>query len=191
MTEGFLVVTVTLWTFCYLGYIHLANHVFTWPNILVGFGKIDTTTLATWVWLADIRFVLFGSGVGLEVTITEGHRESGEREKIKTSILCSLKDLYRNSNVWLNSNRLTLQGGTMCEERCCTPSGRVLAYGSYYVRVNPSCRFHSCQENGWFSAWGIFKHLVNHRVTTNRTINKRRMMFDSKHLVTLHIHDPV
>lgn len=78
-----------------------------------------------------------------------------------------IKDLYRNSNVWLNAKRLTLQGGTMCEERCCTPSGRVSAYGSYYVRANPSCRFHSCQENGWFSVWGKFKHLVIQRGTSD------------------------
>lgn len=94
-------------------------------------------------------------------------REWGNRENIKSSILCSLKDLYRNSNVWLNAKRLTLQGGTMCEERCCTPSGRVSAYGSYYVRANPSCRFHSCQENGWFSVWGKFKHLVIQRGTSD------------------------
>ncbi len=48
--------------------------------------------------------------------------------------------------------KLTQQVSTMNEEICCSLLGTASACGSCSEPVSLSDRFHSCQENGWFSA---------------------------------------
>ena len=56
----------------YSGNVHLTNQVFPRTYVLAGFGDEDASSLATRVRLTDVRFVFFGPGVSLKVTVTVG-----------------------------------------------------------------------------------------------------------------------
>jgi len=55
----------------HLAHILLANHVFSWFNVLRVFGEENATPLTSALWFTYKSFVFLGSAIRLEVAVTE------------------------------------------------------------------------------------------------------------------------
>lgn len=152
------------------GDVNLADHVFMW-NIFVWFGDEDAFALASCVRLTDVRLVLLGPGVSLEVTVAvtpsqEGSSRQEERGQVK----------------W-EREELTLREGTTFWGRCCSLWETASACGSCSWPESPCGRFRSSPGNGWFSAetknksWCLFipntKKAYDYTVQSKWTIQGR------------------